>query len=44
MSFLEGAIMLIVVYLVLVNWQGFVRSIQAASAGSVGLVKAFQGR
>lgn len=35
---------LIGMYLVLVNFTGFVRDTGAASTGSIGIIKAFQGR
>jgi hypothetical protein len=43
-KFLVYSAGLIALYLVVVNYTGFVKDTGAASNGSVGLVKAFQGR
>jgi hypothetical protein len=43
-GFLRAAFLLIVAYLILVHFTGFSRDIGAIASGTVGTVKAFQGR
>lgn len=42
--FISGAIVLIALYLVVVNWQGFAKVVSSISGGSAGIIGALQGR
>jgi predicted anti-sigma-YlaC factor YlaD len=43
-GYLRAAFLLIVAYLILVHFTGFSRDVGALAQGTVGTVKAFQGR
>lgn len=43
-GYLRAAFLLIVAYLVLVHFTGFTKDVAALATGTVGTVKAFQGR